>query len=222
MEGVKPAHKVRMGEAWKAQGETVAMTGDGVNDAPALKAADIGVALGAGTDVAQQAADMVLLDDNLDTIVSAVKEGRVIFENIRKVTLLVLLNGFAEMVLIFLALVFGLPVPLIVAQILFINFVTDGAPAIALTLEPSLERVMSRPPRDRREPLLTARLKGLVFGLATLLDIIPFLLFAWLLSGGVEVAHARTLMFAILSAATFVLVFSIRSYREPLWKSRVF
>ena len=128
-----PKHKIRIVDAWKKRGESVAMIGDGVNDAPALKAADIGVALGSGSDVAHEISDMVLLDNNLSTVSAAVKEGRTIFDNIRKVIVYLMADSFSEIVLIVGSLLMGLPLPLLASQIFWINLVTDGFPDIALT-----------------------------------------------------------------------------------------
>ena len=218
---VEPAHKVRIVRAWRARGETVAMIGDGVNDAPALKAADIGVAQGNGTDVTKQVADMVLLDSNLETIVSAIEEGRIIFDNIRKTTMYLLLTGFSEMSLIFLGLLFGLPLPLLTAQILYINFVTDGLPSVALTMDPGEHGVMRESPRRRGTPVLTGRVKGLVFGLGTLLSFLPFGLYALFLASGASYSSAQTIAFTAISLQALAFVFSIRSVRRFLWEASV-
>jgi Ca2+-transporting ATPase len=147
---VSPTHKVRIVEAVKQRGEVVAMTGDGVNDAPALKRADIGIAMGiAGTDVAKETADMVLTDDNYASIVSAVEQGRIIYANIRKFVFFLLSSNVAEIMIIFLATLAGLPSPLTAIQILWLNLVTDGAPALALALEKGDSDVMDYPPRYR-------------------------------------------------------------------------
>lgn len=219
---VEPVHKVRIVKAWRARGETVAMTGDGINDAPALKAADIGVAQGNGTDVTKQVADLVLLDNNLGTIVAAIKEGRVIFDNIRKATGYLLVNGFAEMSLILLGLIFKLPLPLIAAQILYINFITDGLPAVALTVDPAEDGIMQDPPRKRGTPIITNKVKGLIFGFGTLLTLLPFALYIYLIKNGYDLGYARTMMFAALSLETIVIVFSLRSYRHLVFQMSLF
>ncbi len=152
---VAPEQKLRIVQALKRQGETVAVTGDGVNDAPALRAADIGIAMGrSGTDVAREASDMVLADDNFVTIFHAVREGRVTFDNLRKVTYFLVSTGAASLVVLPTALVLGWPVPLVAAQLIWLNLVTNGIQDVALAFEPGDPDVLDRPPRGRREPLI--------------------------------------------------------------------
>ncbi len=172
---VTPAHKLRIVKAFKSLGHIVAMTGDGVNDAPAIKEADIGVSMGiTGTDVTKEAADVILLDDNFATLVSAVEEGRVIYSNIRKFIRYLLSCNIGEVVTMFFAMLFGLPIPLIPIQILLINLVTDGLPAIALSLEPAEDDTMKRLPRSADESVFsnglakTICIRGLLIGLTTL------------------------------------------------------
>jgi len=152
---VSPEHKVNIVTAVKANNNIVAMTGDGVNDAPSLKKADIGIAMGiTGTDVSKEAADMILTDDNFVSIVSAVEQGRTIYGNIRKVTGYLLANNIGEILIILLAIIFGLPVPLVATQLLFVNLLTDAFPAFALGMESKEKGVMARPPRDPKEPII--------------------------------------------------------------------
>ena len=151
---VSPEHKLRLVEAFRQRGETVAMTGDGVNDAPALKKADIGVAMGiTGTDVSKEAAEMVLLDDNFATIVAAVEEGRVIYDNIRRFIKYLLTCNASEIAVMLLGPFLGMPLPLLPLQILWMNLVTDGLPALALSVEPAEEEVMQRRPISSQESI---------------------------------------------------------------------
>ena len=160
---VSPEHKVRIVTAVKESGNIVAMTGDGVNDAPSLKKADIGVAMGiTGTDVSKEAADMILTDDNFVSIVGAVEQGRTIYGNIRKVTGYLLSCNIGEILIIFLAVVFGLPVPLVATQLLFVNLLTDALPAFALGMEGKEPGVMKKPPRPPKEPIINKSMKGSV------------------------------------------------------------
>ncbi|MCL2578278.1 MAG: cation-translocating P-type ATPase [Defluviitaleaceae bacterium] len=157
---VSPKHKVRIVNAVKANGNIVAMTGDGVNDAPSLKKADIGIAMGiTGTDVSKEAADMILTDDNFVSITAAVEQGRTIYGNIRKVTGYLLSCNIGEILIIFIAIVFGLPVPLVATQLLFVNLLTDAFPAFALGMECKESGVMKKPPRDPKEPIINKTMR---------------------------------------------------------------
>ena len=161
---VSPEHKMRIVDALRESGEVVAMTGDGVNDAPSIKRADIGVAMGiTGTDVAKESADMVLTDDNYASIVAAVEQGRVIYANIRKFVFFLLSSNVAEIMIIFLATLAGLPSPLTVIQLLMLNLLTDGAPALAMAMEKGDPDVMRRPPRPKNEPIINQTMKQGIF-----------------------------------------------------------
>jgi len=213
---VEPAHKVRIVQAWRGRGEVVSMTGDGINDAPALKAADIGVALGNGTEVTKETADIVLLDSALKPIVAAIEQGRVIFDNIRKVTAYLLVDSFTEMVLIGSAILFGLPLPLLAAHILWINLITDGFPNVALTLEPGEPDVMKEPPRPRNEPILNRHMKELIFLVGIIADIGLLAIFLWLL-GAHEIEYVRTIMFTAVAIDSLLYVFAIKSFRRSIF-----
>jgi Ca2+-transporting ATPase len=214
---VSPDQKVKIVQALKRRGEIVAMTGDGVNDAPALRMADIGVAMGrGGTDVAREASDMVLLDDNFATIVSAVKEGRIIYDNIRKFTRYMLSTNSGEIMTMFFAILFGLPLPLLPVQILWINLMTDGLPALALGVEPAERDVMKRPPRDPNESLFAGGLGqqivwvGLIMGLGTIG------IFGWA-QGKQGLEHGQTAAFFVLTIFQMFSVLGMRSERNALW-----
>lgn len=220
---VTPKDKLHIIDAWQARGEVVAMTGDGVNDAPALRSANIGVALGSGTDVAQQAADVVLLDNNFRTIVAAVERGRVIYENIRKVVLYLLTDSFSEVIVIALALFASIvmadfPLPLLAAQILWINLVTDGLPNIALTLEPEEPEIMNEPPRDPKQDLMTGEMKWLVGTVSVVSAFAAFAAFLYYWKVVEDLVLARTVVFAALGIDSLFYVFSIRNLRHSLFR----
>lgn len=219
---VDPSQKIRIVDAWQANGETVAMTGDGVNDAPALKAADIGVALGSGSDVSHETADMVLLDDNLSTIVAAVRQGRIIFDNIRKVIVYLLADSFSEIVLIAGSLLLGLPLPFTAAQILWINLVTDGFPHLALTMEPGEKGIMRAKPRPKGDPVINQQMKILIFIVGIVTDLGLFGLFWYLLSTELGIGHVRTVMFAALAFDSLLYVFSVRNLHTTIFKTNPF
>jgi len=218
---VSPEHKVRIVTAVKSNGNIVAMTGDGVNDAPALKRADIGVAMGiAGTDVSKETADMVLTDDNYASIVSAVQQGRVIYSNIRKFVFYLLGSNVAEILIIFLATVFGLKSPLSAIQLLWLNLATDGAPSLALGLEKGDPDIMRIPPRPAHEPIINKRMILGMLTQTTALTLVVLLVYVFAL--GVYPAHAQTMGFLTLSLAELPLAYTARSERYPLFKIGLF
>jgi len=170
---VSPEHKLKLIDAYQGQHNIVAMTGDGVNDAPALKKADIGVAMGiTGTDVAKGASDMVLLDDNFATIVAAVEEGRIIYDNIRRFIKYLLTCNTSEIAVMLLGPILGMPLPLLPLQILWMNLVTDGLPALALGVEPAEKDVMKRPPYSATESIFGRGMAQFIIGIGTLMSII--------------------------------------------------
>ncbi|MFH1354445.1 MAG: HAD-IC family P-type ATPase [bacterium] len=216
---VTPLDKQRVVKALKACGHVVAMTGDGINDAVALKGADVGVAMGSGRDIAKEAADLVLLDDSFSTIVAAVREGRVIRDNLRKVIGFLLATNAAEVAIFFVSLLAGMPLPLLPAQILWVNLVTDGTSDIALSLEPGERGVMRRKPEDPESPLLGRQLSfhimfaGAVMTAATIG--VYWYSLEYLAS---DIVHARTMAFTSISIISLLSVWSFRSLRESIFK----
>jgi Ca2+-transporting ATPase len=179
------------------------------------------VALGNGTEVTKETADMVLIDSALKTIVAAIEQGRVIFDNIRKVTAYLLVDSFSEMMLIGSAVLFGLPLPLLPVHILWINLITDGFPNVALTLEPGEPDVMKEPPRPRKEPILNRHMKELIFLIGILTDIGLLGIFLWLL-GGHEIEYVRTIMFTAIAIDSLLYVFAIKSFRRSIFHTNPF
>ncbi len=219
---VEPAHKIRIVRAWQARGHVVAMTGDGVNDAPALKAADIGLALGSGTEVAKQASDVVIMNNNLGTISAAIEQGRVIFDNIRKVTVYLMSDSFTEIILIGGSMMLGLPLPLLPAQILWINLVADSFPGVGLTLEPGERDTMSFPPRPKNEPVLNKEMISLIFVIGIVTDVLLFALYFWLLGSFDDLKLVQTMMFAAVGIDSLMYVFAVKSFRKPIFKINPF
>ncbi|HNM37712.1 MAG TPA: cation-translocating P-type ATPase, partial [Anaerolineales bacterium] len=244
---VSPEHKMRIVDALQANDEVVAMTGDGVNDAPAIKRADIGVAMGiTGTDVAKGTADMVLTDDNYASIVSAVEQGRIIYSNIRKFVFFLLSSNVAEIMIIFLATLAGLPAPLTAIQLLWLNLITDGAPALALAMEKGDPDIMDQKPRAKSEPIVN-RSMGIGIVVQTIMQtsavLIAFVMgLAWHLESGaiipsganflshvlahdwrgVDVQTAETMAFATLSMAELFRAYTVRSERASVFKIGIF
>ncbi len=221
---VAPEHKQRIVEALQQMGHTVAMTGDGVNDAPALKKANIGVAVGSGTEVAKEAADFVLLDDSFSHIVNAIEEGRGIYDNIQKSIMLLLSGNLGEVLIIFLAALFGMNLPLTATLLLWINMVTDGAPALAYSVDPYDSNIMLRRPKSRNEGILPGSKLTLLCVLGTVGTVIALSLFNWF--GGAadstgQLQVAQTMVFNFVVLYEVILIFVIRaSYRVPFWVNR--
>jgi Ca2+-transporting ATPase len=244
---VSPEHKLRIVEALRENDEVVAMTGDGVNDSPSIKRADIGVAMGiTGTDVAKESADMVLTDDNYASIVSAVEQGRIIYDNIRKFVFFLISSNVAEVLIIFLATLAGLPAPLTVIQLLWLNLLTDGAPALALAMEKGDPAIMDRKPRPPSEPIVNKTMQGgigiqgvtqtlvvlgaFIVGLLWHLDASALagsgmnplqyvLQYDW---RGVDVQTAETMAFVTLSLCELFRAYTVRSERQSIFRIGVF
>jgi len=213
---VDPAQKIRIVRALQENGEFVAMTGDGVNDAPALKRADIGIAMGrGGTDVAREASSLVLLDDNFATIVSAVREGRRIFDNILKFIRYTMTSNTGEILTIFLAPFLGLPIPLLPIHILWINLVTDGLPGLALSAEPAERTIMKRPPRPPQESVFARGMWQQIVWIGLLMAGVTLLAQAWSIDA--ERAKWQTMAFTVLTLSQMGNVLAIRSDRESLF-----
>ena len=218
---VTPEHKLRLVEALQSQGEIAAMTGDGVNDAPALKKADIGVAMGiTGTDVSKEASDIVLLDDNFATIVAAVEEGRVIYDNIRKFIQYTLSSNTGEIWVMLVAPLFGMPLPLLPLQILWINLVTDGLPGLALSVEKGEKDTMKRPPYPPNENIFARGLGINIIWVGFLMAIVSLGVGYWYWQDGSP--YWQTMIFTTLTLSEMGYVMAIRSNRESLFKIGVF
>jgi Ca2+-transporting ATPase len=242
---VSPEHKLRIVDALQANDEVVAMTGDGVNDAPAIKRADIGIAMGiTGTDVAKETADMVLTDDNYASIVSAVEQGRIIYSNIRKFVFFLLSSNVAEIMIIFLATLARLPIPLTAIQLLWLNLITDGAPALALAVEKGDPDIMQQKPRAKSEPIVN---RNMLIGMSvqtvaqTGAVLLAFALgLLWHLEAGasvagnpltyllqhdwrgVDVQSAETMAFVTLSLCELFRAYTVRSERASIFQIGVF
>jgi len=219
---VSPAHKLRLMEALKEQGHIVAMTGDGVNDAPALKGADIGIAMGrAGTEVAKEAADMVLTDDNFATIVHAVEEGRVIYSNLRRVVYFLLTTNLGEILTLVGALVIGVDLPLTAVMVLWINLVTDGACTVPLGVEPRHSDVLKHPPRAPNAFIVDGRV---ALRMALLMPIMAggTLGLFWVAGRKGELAYARTVAFTTMAAFQWFQAFNARSNYQSLFSIGLF
>jgi Ca2+-transporting ATPase len=220
---VTPHQKQKIVRVLQQQGEIVAMTGDGVNDTPALKKADIGVAVGDASDMAKEVADLILLDNNFKTIVSAVEEGRLIFSNIKKVVAYVLSNSFVEIFLIFGAMLLNLPFPLTVVQILWLHLICDGPPDIVLGFEPKERGLMKDRPADlKKESVLSNQMKVLIFGISFIIGILCLLFFKYVLDRHEDLALARSTIFTTVAMVDLIYIFSFKNLKRPLFKTENF
>ncbi len=216
---IRPHDKLRIVRALQSRGEIAAMIGDGVNDAPALKRANIGVVVGAATDVAQETADLILLDNNFRTVVAAIEEGRVIFENIRKVVGYTLSNSFAEVLLILGAMLLGWPAPLVVAQILWIHLICDGPSDIVLGFEPKETGIMDEPPKSLREPILNPLALSLIGIISTASALAGLILFNHYYHVHNDLVEGRSFIFASFAINSLIYIFAYRSLRRSILHS---
>ncbi|PIR64000.1 MAG: hypothetical protein CO156_01920 [Candidatus Pacebacteria bacterium CG_4_9_14_3_um_filter_40_12] len=217
----KPSQKLRIVKALQARGEVVAMMGDGVNDAPAIAAAEIGLVVGDASDIARESADIVLLDSNFATILAAVEEGRGIFANLRKILLFLLSDTFSEVILIMGSLLMGLPLAITAAQVLWINIVNDVFPNLALTVDPKEKNLLSEPPIDPSEHVVNLELRVLITVISLITGLSTLAIFSWSLPRyGIDLA--RTLSFALLAIDSLVYVFSCRTVTMSVWKESLF
>lgn len=220
---VTPEQKLTIVRLLQEGGRVVAMTGDGVNDAPALKQADIGVVMAGASDVARETAELVLLDNNFETILAAVEEGRAMFDNLRKIVLYLLSDSFAAIFLIIFGLILGWPLPLLATQILWINLISDGLPYMALAVDPREADLLERKPLSRNEPIIDKRMFALIGVISLAAGLIATLTFGWYYYvWQLPLALSRTVTLITLSGVTLIYVFSVRSLAKPIWKNGLF
>jgi Ca2+-transporting ATPase len=216
---IRPQDKFRVIKALQSSSEITAMIGDGVNDAPALQRANIGVVVGTATDVAKENADLILMDNNFKTIVAAIEEGRIIFQNIQKVVAYTLSNSFAEVLAIFLAMILGWPTPLVVSQILWIHLICDGPSDIVLGFEPKEDRIMDEKPKPLSEPILNRLGLSLIGVISISSALVALFLFNHLYQVHGDINEARSIVFASFGLNSMVYIFAYRSLRRSIFKT---
>lgn len=218
----RPEQKLKVINALKKNGEVVAMMGDGVNDAPALHRADIGIVVGDATDVARESADLVLMDSSFATIVETIREGRGIFDNIRKIILYLLSDSFEEIVAVIGTIIFKLPLPITAVQILWINIISDGFPHLSLTVDPKAKGIMTRPPRLPSSNIIAPWMKILIFIVSITGGVVALTLFWYYFVSSGDIKVGRSIAFATLGVNSLVYVFSVRTLITPFWEENPF
>lgn len=214
---VTPHDKLRIIDAWQAVGEVVAMTGDGINDAPAIKSADIGLALGSGTDVTKKTADLILLDNNFATIVAAIRQGRIIFANIRKMILYLLSDSFTEILLVVSGLLLRMPLPILATQILWINLIDDSLPATSLAIDPGEKGIMEQKPIKSNAGILDSEGNFLIVFISVITGFFTLGVFYYILKTTGDLEKARTIVFTILAIDSLLYIFSCRSLKYTIF-----
>jgi Ca2+-transporting ATPase len=217
-----PDQKLQIVEALRANGHVVAMMGDGINDAPALKKASVGIAVDNATEVSKETADIVLLDNNISTIGAAIEEGRAIFENLRKVITYLLSGATSSVLLVMSSIAFGVPIPLTPLQILYRNIINDGPPDIALAFEPAEDNLMKQKPRDKKASLLDNEVLTLIGIIGFVVNFVIFAIYYILYQNGADLTQLRSFVFMLLGIDSLLYVYSVRSLRKNIWETNIF